>query len=108
MNLLLCEERKELSAFPDCPADRRLRATIADFAQRLEKDPEAREELERLFSPAGAEGELFRLLLRLKGMDIYFGREKAERLARMMGIGRVPEDEGGKDLIYNFLIIFKI
>ena len=107
MNLLLCEERKELSLFPDCPADRALRGRIDDFAQRLENNPEARSELERIFSPVGAESEIFRLMLRLKGMEIYFGREKAERLARVMGIGRVPEEEGGDDLIYNFLIIFE-
>ncbi len=92
MNLLLCEERKELSVFPDCPADRELRGRIANFAQRLERDSEARRGIEKLFSPSRPEAELFRLLLRLKGMEIYFGREKAERLARMMGIERMLEE----------------
>ena len=93
MNLLICEEQQKLSTFPKCPADIELRARIADFARLLEADSEAKEELKRLFSYARPEAELFRLLLRLKGMEIYFGREKAALLARRLGLARMPEDE---------------
>ena len=93
MNLLICEEQKKLSTFPKCPADMELRARIADFSRLLEEDSEAKEELKRLFSFARPEAELFRLLLRLKGMEIYFGRERAALLARRLGLARMPEDE---------------
>ena len=93
MNLMLCEERKEVSAIPNCPADARLRAGLAEFGRRLDGDPQAREKLQKLFSSGGPEVEIFRLLLRLKGMEIYFGRERAEALARKMGLARVPGDE---------------
>ncbi len=45
------------------------------------------------FPIARPEAELFRLLLRLKGMEIYFGRERAALLARRLGLARMPEDE---------------
>ena len=93
MNLMLCEEHKEVSAIPNCPADVRLRARLAEFGQLLDGDPRAREKLEKLFSSGGPEVEIFRLFLRLKGIEIYFGRERAEALARKMGLARVPGDE---------------
>ena len=93
MNLMLCEEHKEVSAIPNCPADVRLRARLAEFSRLLDGDPRAREKLEKLFSSGGPEVEVFLLLLRLKGMEIYFGRERAEALARKMGLARVPGDE---------------
>ena len=92
MNLLTCEKQKKINDFPICSADAKLRARIADFALRLEEDDEAKGELEGLFAPNRPEVELFRLLLRLKGMEIYFGRERAALLARRMGLARVPED----------------
>ena len=78
--------------FPICSADEKLRARIADFALRLDEDAEAKSELEGLFASNRPEVELFRLLLRLKGMEIYFGRERAALLARRLGLARVPED----------------
>ena len=93
MNLLTCEEQKKINDFPICSADAKLRARIADFASRLDEDAKAKSELERLFDCTRPEVELFRLLLRLKGMEIYFGQERAALLARRLGLARVPGDE---------------
>ena len=97
MNLLTCEEQQKIVTFPICSAGEKLRARIADFALQLDKDPAAKSELDRLFASARPEVELFRLLLRLKGMEIYFGPEKAALLARRLGLARVPEDEEMKE-----------
>jgi len=104
MNLMLCEERKEVSAIPNCPADVRLRARLAEFGRRLDADPQAREKLQKLFSSGGPEVEIFRLLLRLKGMEIYFGRERAEMLARKMGLARVPGDEEMRGAAFLYVV----
>jgi hypothetical protein len=92
MNMLICEEQRKINDFPICSADKKLRARIADFRSRLDEDNQAKSELERLFDCAKPEVELFRLLLRLKGMEIYFGQERAALLARRLGLARVPED----------------
>jgi Fe-S-cluster containining protein len=97
MNLLTCEEQQKIVTFPICSADEKLRARIANYSLRLDEDAEAKSELEGLFASNGPEVELFRLLLRLKGMEIYFGPEKAALLARRMGLARVPEDEELKE-----------
>jgi Fe-S-cluster containining protein len=91
MNLLICEEQKKINDFPICAADAKLRAKIANFVLRLDQD--AKNELESLFKSARPEVELFRLLLRLKGMEIYFGKEREALLARKVGLARVPGDE---------------
>ncbi len=93
MNLIKCEEQRKINDFPICSADKKLRARIADFRSRLDEDDQAKKELEGLFKSARPEEELFLLLLRLKGMEIYFGREKAALLARRLGLARVPGDE---------------
>lgn len=92
MNLILCEERKEVSSISGCPADARLRCRLQEFRQSLDADPRARTELEALLSPGGPEGRVFLLLLRLKGMEIYFGAERAQVLARRLGLAGVPGD----------------
>jgi len=97
MNLLTCEEQQKIETFPICSADGRLRARIADFALRLDEDAEVKSELVRLFLTAGPEVERFRLLLRLKGMEIYFGPERAALLARRLGLKKMPEDEELKE-----------
>ena len=97
MNLLTCEEQQKIVTFPICSADEKLRARIANYSLQLDKDAEAKSELLRLFASDRPEGELFRLLLRLKGMEIYFGPEKAALLARRLGLARVPEDEEMKE-----------
>ncbi len=93
MNMLTCEDKHEICKFPICSADEKLRARIADLSSRLEEDAKAKRELERLFDSTRPEVELFHLLLRLKGMEIYFGPEKAALLARRLGLLRLPEDE---------------
>ena len=101
MNLLTCEEQQKIENFPICSADGRLRARISDFALQLDEDLEAKSELVRLFASARPEVELFCLLLRLKGMEIYFGQERAALLARRLGLKGVPED--GKLMDAGFL-----
>lgn len=97
MNLLTCEVQQKIGTFPICSADGRLRARIAGFVLKLDEDPGAKSELVRLFASARPEVELFRLLLRLKGMEIYFGPERAALLARRLGLARMPEDEELKE-----------
>ncbi|MFZ3149930.1 MAG: YkgJ family cysteine cluster protein [Methanothrix sp.] len=100
MNLLTCEEQQKIGTFPICSADKKLRARIDDFALRLNEDPEAKSELVRFFASARPEVELFRLLLRLKGMEIYFGRDRAALLARRLGIAKMPVDGEMKDAAF--------
>jgi Fe-S-cluster containining protein len=97
MNLLTCEEQQKIGTFPICSADGRLRARISNFALQLNEDAEVKSELVRLFASTRPEVELFRLLLRLKGMEIYFGPERAALLARRLGLARVPMDEVMRD-----------
>lgn len=97
MNLLLCEEQKKIGAIPGCPADALLRKRLSEFRRNLDRNPVAGQELEALFSSHKPEVELFRLLLRLKGLEIYFGGDRAERLARRLGLKRMPEDEELKE-----------
>jgi Fe-S-cluster containining protein len=93
MNLLTCEEQQKIETFPICSADEKLRARIANYSLRLDEDPETKSELVGLFQSTRPEVELFRLLLRLKGMEIYFGRERATIMARRLGLARMPGDE---------------
>lgn len=93
MNLLLCKENGMFSTFKECPSDRELRARIKKLGTEIGNDSEAKGELERFFRSDLPEVQLFRLLLRLKGMEIYFGREKAVHLARKLGLKRMPSDE---------------
>jgi Fe-S-cluster containining protein len=104
MNLLLCEEHGKLSTFAYCPGDVELRARIADFALMLNGDVEAKLDLERLFTSTRPEVELFRLLLRLKGMEIYFGPDRAAVLARRLGLKRVQEDEELKSAAFLYAV----
>ncbi len=93
MNLLLCRKNNRFSTFPNCPADISLRRQIEDLQERICKDPGAMKGLRKIFQSSIPDIKLFRILLRLKGMEIYFGREKAELLAGKMGLKRVPYDE---------------
>jgi Fe-S-cluster containining protein len=106
MNLLTCEEQQKIGTFPICSADEKLMARITDFALRLDEDAGAKSELERLFASNGPKVELFRLLLRLKGMEIYFGPERAALLARRLGLARMPGDEEMKGAALLYAIRF--
>jgi hypothetical protein len=81
------------SMFKKCPSDREIRARIKEFGMRLGDDSEAKSKLVSTFRSDLPEVRLFRLLLRLKGMEIYFGKEKAAYLARMMRLKRMPSNE---------------
>ncbi|MCK9440882.1 MAG: YkgJ family cysteine cluster protein [Methanothrix sp.] len=106
MNLLTCEEQQKIDTFPICSADEKLRARIADFALRLDENPADRGELVRLFASNRPEVELFRLFLRLKGMEIYFGPERAALLARRLGLARVPDDREVKSAAFLYALSF--
>ena len=93
MNLLLCCENKRFSIFPECPSDNALRARIRDLQEKICADPEGVNELTGTFQSLNPDIQLFHLLLRLKGMEIYFGRDRAVLLARKMGLMRMPTDE---------------
>ena len=94
MNLLFCREEREIKAIPDCPADALLRERLAQFHSKIKDEPGERERLDALFTSPGPEVDLFLLLLRLKGLEIYFGGDRAEHLARRLGLPRlVQEDE---------------
>lgn len=93
MNLLLCEEGRKIAVISGCPADAKLRANIEKFTRLIEADPQVRMDLDMLFSSGRPEVEGFRLLLRLKGMEIYFGREVGWKLARKLGLLRMPGDD---------------
>jgi Fe-S-cluster containining protein len=92
MNLLKCEEQRKINDFPICSADAKLRARIVDFSLQLYEDTKSKSEIEMLFDSTKPEVKLFNLLLRLKGIEIYFGHERAMLLARKLGLARVPED----------------
>ena len=93
MNLLLCREDKEIKAIPSCPADGLVRERLGQFRSNLEDEPGARERLVSLFSSPGLEVDLFLLLLRLKGLEIYFGGDRAEHLARRLGLARLAQED---------------
>jgi hypothetical protein len=48
--------------------------------------------------------ELFRLLLRIKGMEIYFGPEKGALIARRLWLVRVPGDEEMRGAAFLFAV----
>jgi Fe-S-cluster containining protein len=93
MNLLICEEQKKINSFPICSADGKLRSRIAQLASSVKDDPDAKKQLDQLFDGAREEAKLYLLLLRLKGMEIYFGEKRASQLARWLGLEKVPEDD---------------
>jgi hypothetical protein len=66
---------KETSTFPECPADRELRARIEDFAHRLKK----------LFSSLGTEEKLFQLLLHPEGHGNIPRKEESRRACANAG-----------------------
>ena len=104
MNLLTCEKQQKIGTFSICSADEKLRARISDFALQLNEDAEVKSELVMLFASTRPEVELFRLLLRLKGMEIYFGPERAALLARRLGLARLPEDEEMKEAVFLYAV----
>ena len=93
MNLLLCKENGMFSTFKECPSDRELRASIKEYGTKIENDSEAKSNLVSTFRSDLPEIRLFHILLRLKGMEMYFGRGKAAYLARKMGFKRMPSTE---------------
>ncbi len=93
MNLMLCKDCGSFSSFPNCSADIALRARIDEFWTSARNDPETTDELKSIFSSSLPEVKTFYLLLRLKGMEIYFGPEVALPLARKLGLQRMPADK---------------
>jgi len=102
MNLLICEEQKKVKSFPLCHADGKLKAKIGELASSIKDDPKAKMQLDQLFNHPRCEAKQFLLFLRLKGMEVYFGEEKAMQIARKLGLEKVPEDDALREtgLIY--------
>lgn len=107
MNLLLCRNNEKFSIFPSCPSDRELRSRIEEFGKSVRKDPDAMGDLMRTFQSDLPEVRLFRILLRLKGMEIYFGREKAALLAHKLGLKRMPDDEELKPAAFLYAVTLR-
>ncbi len=105
MNLLLCKENGVFSTFKECPSDRELRASIKELGTKIEDDSEAKGKLVSTFQSELPEIRLFRILLRLKGMEIYFGRDKAAHLARKMGLKRMPSIEELKPAAFLYAVL---
>jgi len=107
MNLLLCKENHMFSAFHECPSDIELRSRLRSFSDRLKEDVSALDDLKRAFHSANTEAEahLFHLLLRLKGVEIYFGKDKAASLIRKLGIKRMPAEDELKSAAFLYVAI---
>ena len=105
MNLLLCRDNHRFSSFPDCPSDIELRSRIKEFSDRLKANDGAMADLIRAFKSESQEIRLFLLFLRLKGMEIYFGRDKAAMLARKLGIKRMPEADELKQVAFLYAVV---
>jgi hypothetical protein len=78
---------------------------IADFRRHLDREPGAMKELEGLFSSDRQDVELFRLLLRLKGFERYFGTGRSGLLARRLGLTRIPDDEEMKPALWLYVAV---
>jgi Fe-S-cluster containining protein len=105
MNLLLCEDGKRFNSFPQCPADLELRKRISEFREELRKDEDAKSMIERFFLPSSPQGRLFLLLLRIKGLEIYFGREAVAPLASKLGLSRLPSDAEVRPIVFLYACI---
>jgi Fe-S-cluster containining protein len=108
MNLLLCDQNHRFSSFPNCPADSKLRCELEEYTAMLSQDPEAMSELVKAFSSDQPEIRLFRFLLRLKGMEIYFGKETAKTLGRKSGMKRLPSNEELNDASFLYAVLLLI
>jgi len=92
MNLLLCKENKCFSIFPNCPADIAMRKQLSAWKSCLKKDAT---DFQFPKHPVGSstDDDMCLILLRLKGMEIYFGKDMAARLARKAGLPKTPSDD---------------
>jgi len=93
MNMLLCQENGEFCAVVQCPSDGELRGRIRDLCAGMKEEPGIEDALRQMFLSPGPQVRLFLLLLRLKGMEVYFGQEKAAWMARKLGLKRIPTDD---------------
>lgn len=92
MNLLLCKENKRFSVFPNCPADIEIREQLLAGKSGLENNSVGFQSLRQTDGPS-SDLDVYLILLRLKGMEIYYGKETAARLARMIGLPKGPSDD---------------
>jgi len=92
MNLLLCKENKRFSVFSNCPADIEMRKQLLAWKSGLEKDATGFQ-LFHQTDDSSTDMDRYLILLRLKGMEIYYGKETAARLARRIGLPKTPGDD---------------
>jgi hypothetical protein len=103
MNLLLCKENKCFSVFPNCPADIAMRKQLSAWKSCLKKDAT---DFQFSKHPVGSstDDDMYLNLLRLKGMEIYFGKDMAVRLARKAGLSKTPSDDEIRPIACLFLL----
>jgi len=93
MNLLTCKRESQFNRFSGCQADAQMHDRLAEVAGILGNDADLWADLSTI-SPPGISGQgLFQLLLRLKGMEIYFGADRVKPLVRRLRIARMPDDD---------------
>jgi Fe-S-cluster containining protein len=92
MNLLLCKENRRFSVFPNCPADIEMREQLIAWRSSPKNDPAGPQSPSQIEGPS-IDMDVYLFLLRLKGMEIYYGEETASRLARMIGLPKTPGDD---------------
>jgi Fe-S-cluster containining protein len=102
MNLLLCKENKCFSVFPNCPVDIAMRKQLSAWKSCLEKDATDFQFSNHLVG-SSTDDNMY-LLLRLKGMEIYFGKDMAARLAQKAGLPKAPSDDEIRPIARLFLI----
>jgi len=105
MNLLLCDESRSFSSFPKCPADIKLRSELEEYAVRLRQDPDAINNLVLAFKSDQPDIRWFKTLLRLKGMEIYFGRKTGDALGRKLGLARLPNNDELTDACFLYAVV---
>jgi Fe-S-cluster containining protein len=103
MNLLLCRENKCLSVFPSCPADIELREQLLAWKSGLEKNTIGFQ-LSNETDGSSIDMDRYLILLRLKGMEIYYGKETATRLARRIGLPKTPSDDEIRPIARLFIL----
>jgi hypothetical protein len=103
MNLLLCKEDKCFSVFPNCSADIAMRKQLSAWKSCLEKDATDFQFPNHTVG-SSTDDNMYLVLLRLKGMEIYFGKDMAARLARKAGLPKTPGDDEIRPISRFFLL----
>jgi len=104
MNLFLCKENKCFSVFPRCPADIELREQLLAWRKSGLKNNAMGFQLPQQTDVSSIDMDRYQVLLRLKGMEIYYGKETAVRLTRRIGLPEIPSDDEAKPIARLFIL----